>query len=101
MLHISVSRKVQDTGVCYESSRETNDATEGRMQSANKAFWKDILIFTSKDVPWKVKCQRLVDHVNAVFASGSENCFWTMRTKKKIKRWETKTLITLVPFQKT
>ena len=51
------------------------DAVEEQMQSANKAFWKDLLIFNSQDVPWKIKCQRLVDHVYAVFTFGSES--WT------------------------
>ena len=49
---------------------KSDDAIEERMQSANKAFWKDILISKSKDVPWKVKCRRLVDHFYAVFAFG-------------------------------
>ena len=35
---------------------KTHDAMEERMQSANKAFCKDILIFKSKDVLWKIKC---------------------------------------------
>ena len=52
---------------------ETCDAVEERVQSAKKAFWKDIKIHKSKDVPWRIKCQRLVDHVCAVFSSGSEN----------------------------
>ena len=42
------------------------------MQPANKALRKDIPIFKSKDVPSKMKCQRLVDHVYAVFAFVSE-----------------------------
>ena len=31
---------------------KSDDAIEERMQSANKAFWKDILISKRKDVPW-------------------------------------------------
>ena len=71
---------------------KSRDAVEERMQSASKAFWKDILIYKSKDVPWKVKCQRLVDHVCAVFAFGSENLPWTIQALEKIKGWETKTM---------
>ena len=53
---------------CMMSRQEkTCDAVEERMQSANKASWKDIKIYRSKDVPWRFKCQRLVDHVYAVF----------------------------------
>ena len=39
---------------------------EEGMQSANKVSWKDIRTYESKDVPWKIKCRRLVDHVDAV-----------------------------------
>ena len=74
---------------------KTYDALEERMQSATKAFWKDSLIFKSKDVPWKIKCQRLVDHVNAEFAFWSENLSWTVQTMEKIKRWETKRMTRL------
>ena len=28
------------------------DAIEERMQSCNKVFWKDIMVYTSKDVAW-------------------------------------------------
>ena len=47
---------------------ETCGAAEERIQSVNKGFWKDIAIYKSKDVPWKVKCQRPVGHVHAVFS---------------------------------
>ena len=56
------------------------------MQSANEAFWKDIIIYKSKDVPWKVTCQRLMDHVFAVFSFGSETWSWTQQTLKKNKK---------------
>ena len=59
---------------------KTCDAVEERMQSANKDFWKDILIHKSKGVPWKIECQRLVDHVYAVFA------FWECSVSKDIKK---------------
>ena len=31
----------------------------------------------SKDIPRKIKCRRLVDHVLAVFSFGSKNLTWT------------------------
>ena len=65
---------------------KTCDAVEERMQTANKAFWKDIQIYKSKDVPWRIKCQRLVDHVCAVFSFGSETWSWTQQTSEKIKK---------------
>ena len=70
------------------------------MQSANKAFWKDILIHKCKHVPWKVKCQRLVDHVHAVFAFGSEDLLWTIETMERNKVWETKTMLRLFRFKR-
>ena len=46
-------------------------------QSANESFRKDIEKNKGKDVPWKVKCQRLVvAHVHAVLF-GSEKLWWT------------------------
>ena len=60
-------------------------AVEERLQSAKKACWKDIMTHKCKDVPWKVKCQRLVDHVYAVFTLESENWSWTQQTMEKSK----------------
>ena len=74
---------------------KTCDAAEERMLSSNKAFWKDIMTYKSKDVAWKVKCQRLVDHVHAVFTFGSENSSRTQQTVEKITGWETKTMTRL------
>ena len=47
-------------GCAMKRQGKSHDAIEERMQSANKAFRKDFLKNKSKDVPWKVKCQRLV-----------------------------------------
>ena len=56
-------------GCVMNRQGKTCEAVEERMQSANKAFWKDIMTFKSKDVPWRIKCRRLVDHVYAVSPS--------------------------------
>ena len=48
-------------GCVMNRQGKTCDAVEERMQSANKAFWEDIMIYKSEDVPWRVKCQRLVE----------------------------------------
>ena len=74
---------------------KTCDAVEERIQSANKAFWKDIKIFRSKDTPWRIKCRRLVDHVYLVFSFGSETVSWTQQTLQKIIGWETKIMTKL------
>ena len=34
---------------------KTCNAVEERMQSANKAIWKDIKMLKSTDVPWRIK----------------------------------------------
>ena len=46
------------------------DAVEERMQSANKVFGWDILVCRRRDVPLRIKCRRLVDHVYSVFSFG-------------------------------
>ena len=51
-------------GCVMNRQGKSHDAIEETMQSANKAFWKDIMMYKSKDVPWRIKCQRLVDHVH-------------------------------------
>ena len=82
-------------GFLMKREVRTVKAMEERLQSANKASWKDIKIFRNKDVPWRVKCRRLVDHVYPVFCFGSENWSCTMETMNKINRWETKFLLRL------
>ena len=49
---------------------ESHDAIEDRMQSTNKAFWKNILIFRSNDVQWKLKSRKLFGHILAVLPLG-------------------------------
>ena len=95
----SFEEKIKILGCAMNRQGKTNDAIEERMQSANKAFWKDILVYKNKHVPWKVKCQRLVDHVYAVFAFGSENWSWTIQTENITGR-ETKTMIRLFRFKR-
>ena len=50
---------------------KAHDAFEERMQSANKAWWKDVKIYRSKDVPCRIKCRTMVEHVCSVFSLGS------------------------------
>ena len=79
----SIEEKFKMFVFALRRQRKSHEATEERMQSANKAFWKDFMIYQSKDVSWKVKCQRLVDHVYPVFTFGSENRSWTIQTSEK------------------
>ena len=83
----SFEEKSKILGYPVNRQGKAHDAIEERMQSSNKAFWKDILIYRSKDIPWKIKCRRPVDHVCAVFSFGSETWSWTMLTFESIKGW--------------
>ena len=78
-------------GCAMNRQGQAPDALEERMQSANKAHWKDIMINNSKDIPWKIKCRRLFD----IFSFASENWTWTPKTLERIKEWETKTMLGL------
>ena len=69
----SFEEKIKILGYALNRQEKALDAIEEIMQVANKVFWKNILIFKSKDVSWKIKCRRLVDHVYAVFF------FWGVR----------------------
>ena len=51
---------------------KAHEGIEERMQSAKKSFVDDVKIHRSKDVPWRVGCRRMVEHVHSVFRFGSE-----------------------------
>ena len=40
---------------CFNCEGKMQDRVEERMQCANKAWWRDVKIYRSKDVPWRVK----------------------------------------------
>ena len=48
--------------------RKKLDVNEERMQTANDACWKDDLSYKGNHISSKIKCQRLVDDVFAVFS---------------------------------
>ena len=69
------------------------------MQSANKALWKDIMVFRSKDVPWRD--ERGIWWTTCIPSSLSgENWSWTIHTMDRIKRWETKMMMRLFRFKR-
>ena len=70
MYRFLFEEKLKILGCAMNRQGKSLDAIEERMQSANKTFWRDILIHRRKDVPWGIKCRRLVDHVYSVFLSG-------------------------------
>ena len=42
---------------------------EERVQSADKAWWKDAKLYRCKSVSWNIKCPRVIDRVYSVFFS--------------------------------
>ena len=58
--------KNQDPRMYMNRQRKAHEGIEERMQSANKAWWKDVKLDRSKDVPWRVKCRGMVEHVNSI-----------------------------------
>ena len=76
------------------------DVIEERMQSANKACWRDTLVYRSKDVPWRIKCRRLVGHVYFVFSFRSDNLSWTIQIMDRNERWETKLMVRWFRFKR-
>ena len=70
---IQDEEKFKILGCAMNRQGKSLDAVDERLQSANKGFWRDILVYKSNDVPWRIKCGRLVDHVYSVFSFGSEN----------------------------
>ena len=73
---------------------------EERMQSANKACWKDVKIYRSKDVPWRVKCRRMVEIVYSVFCFGIDNRSWSQKTLDRIKEQGNKNDESSIPLRK-
>ena len=70
------------------------------MQTANKAWWRGVKIYRSKDVPWRTKCRRMVEQVYSVFSFGSERWSWTGAILDRIEGWETKARRCLFRFKR-
>ena len=67
-------------GCTMNRQGKTHECLEERMQCANKAWWKDVKIHRSIDVPWRVECSRMVEHVYSACCFGSENWSWSHAT---------------------
>ena len=59
--------KLKILGFTLNPQGKTQDCLEERMQNANKAWWRDVQIYRNKDVLWRVKYRRMVEHVCSVF----------------------------------
>ena len=59
---------VRDSGITFFNSEgKVQDSLEERMESANKAWWRDATIYRSEDAPWRITCRRMVDQVRILF----------------------------------
>ena len=67
-------------GYIFKPAGKIQDSLDGRMQSANKACWRDVKIYKSKDVPWRRKCRRMLDQACSVLCFGSERWSWSRAT---------------------
>ena len=71
------------------------------MQSANKAWWRDVTIYRSKDVPWRAKCRRMVEHVKkCILLSKRKLVLDSSHLGQNYKGWEAKGPVAFVPSQK-
>ena len=87
-------------GYSFNQAWKTQDCLEERMQSANKVWRRDAKIDRSRDVPWRVKCRRMMDHVCCVVCFGSKFWSWSQATLDRIKGWETHPVRRLLRFSK-
>ena len=69
------------------------------MQIAKKAWWRYVKIYRSKDVPWRVKSRRMVEHVQSVFCLG-EILSRSQAVLDRIEGWETEAMRRLFRFKK-
>ena len=63
MYKFNFEDKFKILGCAMNRQGKTLDAIEERMQSDNKAFWRDILVHKSKDARWRINCRRLMYRV--------------------------------------
>ena len=97
----SFEEKFQILGCTMNRQGKTHDAIEERMQFANRAYWKDFLVYKSKDIPWMIKCRRLVDHVFAVFSFGNDKLVLDNKDPRKDQGVGVQDNAPSVPLHKT
>ena len=42
-----------------------------RCEDLNECWWRDVKTYRSEDVPRRVKCRRMVEHIHSVFCLGA------------------------------
>ena len=69
---------------CLLASSEEDARSRGREDATCKhGMGGDVKIYTSKDVPRRERCRRMVEHVYSLFCFGSENGSWSVRLLSK------------------
>ena len=70
-----------------------------RIPKANAAWWsRDTRIYKSKDVPWRMKCKRMVKQIYSVFCFGCQHWSWSRARIDKAAGGETKMMRPLCRF---
>ena len=54
-------KKFKILGYTFNQARRMQDSLDESMWSANKACWRDVKFYRSIDVPWRIKCRRMVE----------------------------------------
>ena len=84
----------------FYQAEKTQECLEDKMQIANKAWWRDVKIYRSKDVPWRVKSRRMVEYVHNVFCFGSGSWSRSQAILDRIEGWKTEAMRRLFRFKK-
>ena len=87
-------------GYTFNQAGLTQDCLEDRMHNSKTTWWRDVKIYRRQDVPWRMRCRRIVVHVCSVFCLGSENWTWSQAILDRIEGWETKAMRRLFRFKK-
>ena len=82
----SHSKKIKFLGYIFNPAGKMQDSLDERMQSANKAWWRDVKIDRSKVVPWRIKnaTERWIKST-AYSVFGSESWSWSRAILDRIK----------------
>ena len=82
---LSFEKKFKILGDVFNQTERKLDSLDERMQSANKVRWRDMNIYRSKDIPWRVKCRRMKEQLYSAFCFGLESLSWRRAILVRIK----------------
>ena len=64
--NLPFEKKFKILGYTFNQAGRMQDSLDERMQSASTAWWRNVKIYRSNDVPQRVKCRRRVEQVCSV-----------------------------------